>query len=59
MIDTHIYPINDIAQHYLVMTCPCRPIVQWQGESFLVTHNAFDGRERFEVGNKKYNRLPN
>lgn len=58
-MDLHIYPISDLYEHYNTMTCPCRPVVQWQGEGFLVTHNSFDGRERFEIGNKKYNKKPN
>lgn len=47
--DVHIIPINDYREHVESMDCWCRP----SHDDGVVIHNAMDGRERFETGERK------
>lgn len=54
----HVYPLNDLESHYLECVypaignpycpCKCNPEFKEEGESLLIIHNSFDGREVFE-----------
>lgn len=54
----HVYPVNDLEDHYLECVypaigspycpCKCNPVFKEEGESLLIVHNSFDGREVFE-----------
>jgi hypothetical protein len=51
-LPTHLIPTWDIRGHALCPThCPCSP--EWDDESALYKHKAFDGRERYEYGEAK------
>lgn len=45
--EQHMMPTWDINRHYLDFGCACGPALDPQG---YVTHNSFDGRERYEHG---------
>ena len=57
----HVYPVNDLREHNLdcifpvigppYCECACLPEYTEEGESLIVVHNSFDGRENFEVDN--------
>lgn len=48
----HVYPVNDLREHDIVgLTCWCRP--EHDEELDVVIHNAADGREAFETGERK------
>lgn len=54
----HIYPLNDLEEHFTECVypaigspycpCKCNPEFKEEGESLLIVHNSFDGREVFE-----------
>lgn len=44
----HILPQNDRQPHTESLDCHCRPDVQWESQSRIVIHRAFDGREILE-----------
>lgn len=54
----HVYPINDLRDHYLECVypaighpycpCECNPKFQEEEDGLLIVHNSFDGRENFE-----------
>ena len=44
----HVLPVNDIKIHIEDTTCPCDPMVEYEGNEILVIHNAWDGRELLE-----------
>ena len=50
----HVYPLNDRHEHVTEGdeghkgNCPCNPRVEWEGQSRIVIHNSFDGRELLE-----------
>jgi len=59
-----VLPNNDLKEHVEECTypvnglpyceCSCNPVYLKEGEDgFLVIHNSFDGRENFELNNKK------
>lgn len=58
----HVFPINDLEEHYLecvypaigVPYCPCKCNPEWKEEdgAILVIHNSFDGREGVEWVNE-------
>ena len=49
----HIIPLNDMQEHITRdETCPCKPELSEAGN---IVHNAFDGREVYERGEKKLN----
>lgn len=53
----HIYPLDDLRPHITDQdnrgVCWCRPTVEQEGAGYIVTHNAADGREAFETGQRK------
>lgn len=54
----HVYPRNDLQEHYLECVypaighpycpCECNPVFEEEGDALLIVHNSFDGREAFE-----------
>lgn len=48
----HIVPVNDMRDHETDgLDCWCNPDYdEWEG---LITHNALDGREAYETGQRK------
>lgn len=48
-LDVHVVPLSDRREHQLVSPCPCLPTINTYGKNHLVTHNAWDGREFYEV----------
>jgi len=48
---THILPINDTREHTLRGDCWCEP--RLDRETMIATHNSADGREQFELGERK------
>jgi len=50
----HVYPIDDLREHVVEgMECWCKP--QLDEEYDVLTHNALDGREQYETGERKLN----
>ena len=48
----HIYPLNDLREHILKgRSYWCNPV--FDEEDLLVIHNALDGREQIETGERK------
>jgi hypothetical protein len=58
----HIYPRNDLEDHYLECVypaighpycpCKCEPVFKEEGDALLIVHNSFDGREWVERANE-------
>lgn len=57
----HVYPVEDNQEHALVALelngapycqCKCEPEIKNEGDSFLIIHNSFDGREGIEWANE-------
>ena len=46
----HIMPIGDLRDHSDDKKCWCNPVY----DDGLYIHNAMDGREKFETGERKY-----
>jgi hypothetical protein len=46
----HVIPLNDLREHVELDTCWCNPMLLEDG---LIVHNAMDGRELFETGERK------
>lgn len=44
----HVLPVNDTTEHEETTECKCRPIIKTEGESMIVIHNSYDGREGLE-----------
>lgn len=55
--DVNVYPLDDIGEHVLDVSCSCGPSVEVIGAHLLIVHNAFDHREiieqAIEILNKK------
>ena len=61
----HVYPINDLEEHYLECVypaigspycpCKCEPIWKEEGDALLIVHNSYDGREAVEWVNEQLN----
>lgn len=61
----HIYPRNDLKEHYLECVypvtgypycpCECSPQFKEEGDALLIVHNSFDGREAVEIANEILN----
>ena len=61
----HIYPVKDEEDHYLECVypaighpyCPCKcgAYFKEEGDSLLIVHNSFDGREGLEMAKKLLN----
>jgi len=50
MSNWHILPTNDLKEHEESSTCECYPTIEIKDNGdMLVIHNAFDGREIFEL----------
>jgi len=49
--ESHIVPIADIQPHSTDPGCPCGP-VRHPGDSDVIVHNSFDGREVAERRNQ-------
>lgn len=48
----HTYPLNDLREHEVDgKPCWCNPRIEEDGD--LIVHNAMDGRELFETGERK------
>jgi hypothetical protein len=45
----HVIPTNDLREHIESKRCWCRPTI----DGGVVVHNAADGREKFETGERK------
>jgi hypothetical protein len=45
----HVIPQNDLREHEETPNCWCSPEV----DGMLVIHNALDGREAFETGERR------
>lgn len=50
--DIHVTPVDDLREHVESRTCWCRP-VEDSDEPSVVIHNAMDGREAYETGERK------
>ena len=51
----HVYPEGDTHEHILFFdTCKCKPKVEVCGNTQIIIHNAWDGREYFEALDKTY-----
>jgi hypothetical protein len=49
----HIIPDEDLKPHSTTQ-CECKPMVEdFENGAVLHTHNAFDGREAYETGERK------
>lgn len=47
----HVFPIDDLKEHTVEgMGCWCHPVEDDDG---VIVHNAMDGREAFETGERK------
>jgi len=45
----HILPLNDIKKHKEVeCSCSCKPSIKLENNTFLIIHNLFDKREKYE-----------
>jgi hypothetical protein len=46
----HIYPLSDLKEHLVDGSgiCDCLPRYEQEGETTIVVHNSWDGREFFE-----------
>jgi len=51
----HVLPVNDIEEHQEEgVVCHCKPEIRIEDEdSWLIIHNAFDGREWEELADKR------
>ncbi|MBR8228054.1 hypothetical protein KDX05_06980 [Burkholderia vietnamiensis] len=49
--ESHIVPVDEIDRH-LPILCQCHP-VEDEDDPTVIVHNAFDGREKFETGERK------
>lgn len=47
-----IEPLDDIKEHTWGMTCACCP--EFDEEDEILLHHAFDGREDYEEGRRRY-----
>ena len=48
----NVFPVNDIRPHIDNELCWCKPVVDDEEPTVLI-HNAMDGREAFETGERK------
>lgn len=48
-----VYPLNDLKPHNDGPNCWCKPSVEDCANGDLVIHNALDGREKYETGERK------
>jgi hypothetical protein len=44
----NIFPVNDLKPHVLSKYCLCRPAIEYINKCLLITHYAYDGRDRLE-----------
>lgn len=50
MTDTpHVVPLEDLREHDPDRACWCKPVL----DEGVIVHNAMDGREAFETGERK------
>jgi hypothetical protein len=49
--EIHVIPLGDMDTHTHDSGCRCGPIFYSDGEIYV--HNAFDGREAYETGERK------
>lgn len=47
----HVLPIGDLCEHEESQNCWCNPI--HDDDYPIIIHNALDGREKFETGERK------
>lgn len=47
---TRVWPLDDLREHTMDERCWCKPFLV---DGTIVVHNAMDGRERFERGERK------
>lgn len=60
MDQIHVLPLNDLKSHVEAGEyCHCKPRIQWEVNGAVVVHNAYDGREFFEVENPVVHRDDN
>lgn len=45
----HVIPVDEAEQH-AYSGCPCHP---WEDVHGTIVHQSFDGREKFETGERK------
>lgn len=43
--EIHVIPVNDVLEHDENDGCGCLPVTTWEEKGFMITHNAWDGRE--------------
>ena len=58
----HIYPVDDLEDHFLecvypvigIPYCPCKcePVFEEKNDALIIVHNSFDGREAVEWANE-------
>lgn len=48
----HVLPVNDLRDHDKSASCWCKPVAL-EDEPRVIVHNAMDGREAFETGERK------
>ena len=46
-------PAGDLREHVDNDDCWCKPTSTWEVGGWLVVHNAADGREQYETGERK------
>jgi hypothetical protein len=51
--DAHVVPDNDVHQHVLSESCPCRPEEDLEAYYPVFKHRAYDQRECYELGHRK------
>ena len=51
MMMLHVYPLEDLREHEITTQCWCHPEVDEDDE--ICVHNALDGREAYESGERK------
>lgn len=50
--DAHVTPIDDLREHTLTADCWCKPVRDEENPD-IVAHNALDGREFVERGERR------
>ena len=53
----HVYPVDDTREHITDARgkCWCNPTLQEEPSGYVVVHNSMDGREQYEMGQRKPN----
>lgn len=41
----HVTPVDDLKPHKESVDCKCEPTIKVESGTFIIIHNAYDGRE--------------